>query len=305
MEDLQVMVTLFVIVIVGYILRRLDYLGGDFDKKLSSLIMNVSCPMLILSSVMGDRLPDRNLILPLLGVGFSTYIILCFVAVLAPRLISRDTAERGMIGFAVMFANVGFIGYPIVASIFNSQAIFYAALLNMPGTLFIFTIGVMLVKGEFSCEAFSWKLFLTPMMIASYIAAIIVAFDIHVPEAIGKPVSLLGSITVPGSLMVIGSSLAGIKFGNMFSDVKVYAATLLRLVIIPLALYALFRVCSVNELVNEINTVVIAMPTAAFGVMFCMKYNRDEKMMTEITFMTTVLSVITIPLLHVFIQSLK
>lgn len=299
------MVTLFVIVIVGYILRRLDYLGGDFDKKLSSLIIDVSCPMLILSSVMGDRLHDRNLILPLLGVGFSTYIILCFVAVLAPRLISRDTAERGMIGFAVMFANVGFIGYPIVASIFNSQAIFYAALLNMPGTLFIFTIGVMLVKGEFSCEAFSWKLFLTPMMIASYIAAIIVAFDIHVPEAIGKPVSLLGSITVPGSLMVIGSSLAGIKFGNMFSDVKVYAATLLRLVIIPLALYALFRVCSVNELVNEINTVVIAMPTAAFGVMFCMKYNRDEKMMTEITFMTTVLSVITIPLLHVFIQSLK
>lgn len=305
MEDLQVMVMLFVIVILGYVLRRLGYLGGEFDKKLSALIMDVTCPLLILSSVMGDQLPDRKLILPLIAVGFATYIILCFVAFLVPKLISKDTMAQGMIGFAIMFGNVGFIGYPIVASIFDQQAIFYAALLNMPGTLFIFTVGIMLVKGQMSWESFSWKLFLTPMMVACYIAAIIVAFGIPVPHAIGEPVTLVGNITVPGSLLVIGSSLAEIKFGNMLKDVKVYVTTLFRLVIVPLALYGIFRLCGVNELVNEINTVVIAMPVAAFGVMFCMRYNRDERLMTEVTFMTTVLSVITIPLLHIFIQSLQ
>lgn len=305
MGDLQVMVTLFVIVILGYVLRRLGYLGGDFDKKLSALIIDVCCPLLILSSVMGDQLPDRKLILPLIGVGFATYIVLCLVAFTIPRLISKNPLEQGMIGFAMMFGNVGFIGYPIVASIFGHQAIFYAALLNMPNTFFIFTAGVMLVKGERSLGSFNWKMLVSPMMLSAYIAMIIVAVGIHVPHAIGNPVSMIGSITVPGSLLVIGSSLAEVKFGSMLRDVKVYATALFRLFIIPLGLYGLFRVCGVSELVNEINTVVIAMPVAAFGVMFCMRYNRDEKLMTEMTFITTVLSVITIPLLHLFIQALE
>lgn len=305
MEDLQVMVTLFIIVILGYLLRKLNYFEGDFDKKLSALIIDVTCPLLILSSVMGDELPDRKLILPLLGVGFATYILLCALAFTVPRLITKDTMAQGMIGFAMMFGNVGFIGYPIVASIFGHQAIFYAALLNMPNTFFIFTAGVMLVKGERSRGSFNWKMFLSPMMLSAYIATIIVAFGIHVPHLIGNPVTMIGNITVPGSLLVIGSSLSEIKFGNMLRDCRVYVTSLFRLVLIPLVLYGVFRLCNVNELVNEINTVVIAMPVAAFGVMFCMRYNRDEKLMTELTLVTTVLSVITIPLLHVFIQSLN
>lgn len=294
MEDLQVMVTLFIIVILGYLLRKLNYFGGNFDKKLSALIIDVTCPLLILSSVMGDELPDRKLILPLLGVGFATYILLCVLAFTVPRLITKDTMAQGMIGFAMMFGNVGFIGYPIVASIFGHQAIFYAALLNMPNTFFIFTAGVMLVKGERSRGSFNWKMFLSPMMLSAYIATIIVAFGIHVPHLIGNPVTMIGNITVPGSLLVIGSSLSEIKFGNMLRDYRVYVTSLFRLVLIPLGLYGVFRLCHVNELVNEINTVVIAMPVAAFGVMFCMRYNRDEKLMTELTFVTTVLSVITI-----------
>lgn len=303
MADIQVMMTLFVIVILGYALRKLGYLGGDFDKRLSSLIIDVTCPLLILSSVMGNNLPDKTLILPLIGVGFATYFLLCGAAYSVPRLISKSPFEQGIIGFAMMFGNVGFIGYPIVSSIFGPQAIFYAALLNMPGTLFIFTVGVALVKGGHSAESFSWKMLVSPMMVASYIAAIIVAFGIHVPHIVAEPVTLTGNITVPGSLLVIGSSLAEVKFGDMLRDGKVYVTALLRLLIVPLILYVLFRLCGVNELVNEINTIVIAMPVAAFGVMFCMKYERDERLMTEITFVSTVMAVVTIPLLHVLMSS--
>ncbi len=73
MQDVQVMVTLFAIVVLGYALRRFGLMGGDFDKRLSTLIIDVSCPLLILSSVMGDKLPDSRFILPLLCVGFVTY----------------------------------------------------------------------------------------------------------------------------------------------------------------------------------------------------------------------------------------
>lgn len=128
------MVILFIIVILGYVACKLGYMGDKFDKKLSSMVVDITCPLLVLSSVMGDELPDRTLILPLLGVGFLTYILLLVFGFWVPRLITRNHDDQGMIGFALMFANVGFIGYPIVSSIFGPKAIFYAALLNMPNT---------------------------------------------------------------------------------------------------------------------------------------------------------------------------
>jgi len=123
-------------VILGYVLYKLGYMGDKFEQKLSAIVIDVTCPALILSSVMGSEIPDRSLILPLLVTGFLTYILLLVYGFLVPRFITQDRDARGMIGFALMFANVGFIGYPIVASIFGVKAVFYAALLNMPNTFF-------------------------------------------------------------------------------------------------------------------------------------------------------------------------
>lgn len=305
MQDLEVMVTLFAIVILGYVLRRLGYMGGDFDRRLSSIVITVTCPALVLSSVMGRELPDARLIVPLVGVGFATYVILSAVAFTVPRLVSKDPLEQGMVGFAMMFGNVGFIGYPVVASIFGAKAVFYAALLNIPNTFFIFTVGSMLVRGERSRSSLRWQMLVSPMMLSSYVAIAIVALGVHVPQVVANPVSTVGAVTVPASLMVIGSSLAGIGLGSTLRDGKVYVTALFRLFVVPVSLYALFRAVGVDELVNEVNAVVIAMPVAAFGVMFCMKYQRDARIMTEATFVTTVLSVVTIPLIHIFIKALQ
>ena len=70
MENIEVMVVLFIIVVLGYAMCKLGYMGDKFDQKLSSIVIDITCPALILSSVMGTELPDRSLILPLLGVGF-------------------------------------------------------------------------------------------------------------------------------------------------------------------------------------------------------------------------------------------
>lgn len=296
MENLEVMVILFIIVIVGYVLCKLGYMGDKFDQKLSAIVIDLTCPALILSSVMGNSLPDRSLIMPLLGVGFLTYFILLIFGFLVPRLITKNRDDQGMIGFALMFANVGFIGYPIVSSIFGPHAIFYAALLNMPNTFFIFTAGVMLVKGEYSIRQLNPKVLFSPAMIAAFVAALLVAFNIHTPELIARPVTMVGNITVPAALMVIGSSMARLPIKEIIGSTKVYVSSVIRLVVIPLSLYFLFKVCGVDEVVNDINTVVIAMPVASFGTMFCMKYGRNPALMTEITFITTVFSIITIPL---------
>ena len=108
---------------------------------------------------------------------------------------------------------------------------------------------------------------------------------------------MVGNITVPAALMIIGSSMARLPLHDIVGSPKVYAASFLRLAVVPLSVYFLFRLCGVSNTINDINTVVIAMPVASFGTMFCMKYGRDPSLITEITFITTVASILTIPLI--------
>ena len=292
------MVILLLLVVAGFISNKCGLTGGDFDRRLSNFIINVSCPSLILSSVMGDVVPDRRLIIPLLVVGFLTYVALFGVAWLLPRYFVREAYMRGMYSFMLMFGNVGFIGYPVVASIFGPQAVFYASLLNVPNTLFIFVVGTVFVLGGGGKLRFSPRTLYCPGMIASYLSIVIVAMGWEqVPRVVAEPLSLLGGITVPGALLVIGSSMANIGRSHMLGSPRIYVMAALRLMAIPVLIYALSALAGVDETVNRVNTVIIGMPVASYGTMFCLKYGRDEAEMVRGTLVTTILSVVTIPLL--------
>ena len=108
---------------------------------------------------------------------------------------------------------------------------------------------------------------------------------------------MVGNITVPAALMIIGSSMARLPLKDIIGSPKVYVASFLRLAVVPISVYFLLKICGVSDIINNINTVVIAMPVASFGTMFCMKYGRNPSLMTEITFITTVASILTIPLI--------
>ena len=292
------MVILLLLVVAGFVSNKCGLTGGDFDRKLSNFIINVSCPCLILSSVMGDVVPDRRLIIPLLVVGFLTYVALFGVAWLLPRYFVREAYMRGMYSFMLMFGNVGFIGYPVVAAIFGQQAVFYACLLNVPNTLFIFVVGTVFVLGGGGKLRFSPRTLYCPGMIASYISIVIVAMGWEqVPRVVAEPLRLLGGITVPGALLVIGSSMANIGRSHMLGSPRIYVMTALRLIGIPVLIYTLSALAGVDETVNRVNTVIIGMPVASYGTMFCLKYGRDETEMVRGTLITTILSVVTIPLL--------
>ncbi len=301
MDVFEVMVILLIIVIVGYTARKLGYMDDDFDKKLSCIVIDITMPLLVLSSAMGHDVPDRRLILPLIGVGVLTYIILLSFGFLVPRLISKNNDERGMIGFVNMFANVSFIGYFIVDAMFGPKGIFYAALLNVPYFFFIFTIGIMLIRGKVHLHQFDFKVLFSPVLIAAYIAAILVGLDVETPELVARPIALVGNITIPAALLLIGSSMAKIPFKSAFSNKKVYIVSAVRLLVVPMTLYCIFHyLFGVNPLINQINTVVIATPAASLGTIFCLKYDRDPTLVTSITFVTILGCIITMPLIAMF-----
>jgi hypothetical protein len=301
----EVMMTLFAIVIVGYVAGRLGYMGGEFDKKLSSLVINFTCPALILASAMTGELPDRRLILPLLGISTLTYILLTGVAFLLPRFLTKKKDDEGIVGFALMFGNVGFMGYPVVASIFGQQAVFYAAVLNVVNTFAVFTIGTILVVGDLSDKRhFQKKVLYSTPMLSAYLAMLIVALGIDgIPGVISQPLTMIGNITVPAALLIIGSSMSQLSARSMLGNMTVYTTTVFRLLLIPIGLYYLCSALGFDSYVVNINTLVVAMPVATYGTILCLKYNRDTTLITETTLITTLLSMITIPLLTILFTS--
>ena len=302
---IEVMVTLFAVVVVGYVVGRLGYLGGDFDRQLSRLVINITCPALILSSSMTGELPDRRYILPLLAISVLTYVVLTAVAFWLPRFLTRSKADEGPVGFALMFGNVGFMGYPVVASIFGHEAVFYAAVLNVVNTFAVFTVGTILISGgqEVGKSRFQKKVLYSTPMIAAYLTMLIVALEVDgIPGYVSQPITMIGNITVPAALLIIGSSMSQLSLRTMLGNATVYATTVLRLAVIPLAVYFLGRLFQFSPLVVDINTVVIAMPVATYGTILCLKYNRDTTLITEVTFITTLLSMLTIPLLVMFLH---
>ncbi len=297
-----VMITLFAIVLVGYGAGKLGYLGGDFDRQLSRLVINMTCPALILSSAMTGELPDREYILPLLLISVITYAVLTGVAFLLPRHLTKKKDDEGAIGFALMFGNVGFMGYPVVASIFGHEAVFYAAVLNVVNTFAVFTVGTILITGKSKVEEkrFEKKVLYSTPMLACYLTMLIVALRIHTPEAISSPLTMIGNITVPAALLIIGSSMSNLPIKSLLGNTSVYATTLFRLAILPIGIYYLCTLLGFSQFVVNINTVVIAMPVATYGTILCLKYGKETTMITEVTFITTLISMVSIPLLVLF-----
>ena len=304
----QVMLTLFAIVVVGYIAGKLGYMGGTFDKKLSKVVIDITCPALILSSAMTGELPDRRYILPLLGISVLTYVLLTGVALLLPRFLTKKKDDEGVIGFAMMFGNVGFMGYPIVASIFGHEAVFYAAVLNVVNTFTVFTVGTMLIVGknqvstveekEMSQKKMLRKVLYSTPMLSAYLTMLIVALEIKdIPEFISQPLTMIGNITVPAALLIIGSSMSQLPLRALLGNSTIYTTTLMRLAVLPVGIHYLMTLLGFSSFVVGINTVVIAMPVATYGTILCLRHGKDTTLITEVTFITTLLAMISIPLL--------
>ena len=296
----DVMLTLFAIVVVGYLAGKTGYMGGIFDKRLSKLIIDISCPALILSSSMTGQLPDLRYILPLLAISIITYIVLAAVALAVPRFLTSRSEDEGPVGFALMFGNVGFMGYPVVASIFGNEAVFYAAVLNVVNTFAVFTIGTILITGRNEVEGsrFQKKVLYSTPMLATYLTMLIVAFQVdNVPGWVSGPLTMIGNITVPAALLIIGSSMSHLPMRAMLGNRTVYVTTLFRLALLPLAVHLLCSQLGFDSFVVNINTIVIAMPVATYGTILCLRHGKDTAFITEVTFITTLLSMFSIPLL--------
>lgn len=290
----EMLVILFAIA-AGFAARKLGYLGGETDQKLSHLLLNITMPAMILASVLtGEALPEVGVILSVLEVAVVFYALSFAVALAVPHFLPGTAAQKGVWRYALSFPNVGFIGYPVTVALFGQEALFYAVVLALPFNLLSFSLGPLMLAGT---GRFRWQQLLSPCIVASMTALVIALARLRPPALVGEMLDFVGSITVPLSLLVVGSFLADIPAGQVFHSAKLWLLSALRLLALPVALWAILRVMGTEELVLGIAVIQIAMPVAVNGTLLSMEYGGDTPCMAQITFLTTLASILTIPIM--------
>ena len=300
------MLVLAIPMAIGFLANRLALMGGEFDGKLSRLVLNVTLPCMILVSVDGRELPAPAELAALLGLSAVGYLIAIAIALAAPRLLRAPTASRGALGFIIAFGNVGFIGFPVLSAILGPGAVLYAAIANIPWFILSSSLGVLMISGIPEGDARSVigacaRRAATPMLFASAVVLAFALCGVNELGVLGEGLAACGAFTTPAALLISGSALAKYSVREMVTSPRAYAAAALRLLGVPLALWVVLAPFAPSSFILAIIVLGQAMPAATNGILCCLMYDVDPRPMTQGMFLSVIGSIGTIPLLALLV----
>ncbi|MCC3864167.1 AEC family transporter [Terrisporobacter petrolearius] len=291
------MLVLFIVMIIGYITNKKNILDVNANKKISSLLLNITAPALILSSVVNrHKAGDPKLVLDIAVLAIILYAILPFLGIVLAKILKVPKEDENLYQFMTIFSNVGFVGFPVIESIFGSEAVFFAAIINLVFNIFCYSYGIYLIS-ESNKLSFDIKTLINPGIIVSIIAIIIYITNIEVHLVIKETTSMIGGITTPLAMMLIGSSLGEIPIKEVFLEKRLYPYTFIKQIIMPIIFFLILKPFVTNELILGIIIIVSAMPVATITIMFCNEYEGNINLASKTIFITTLCSVVTIPAL--------
>jgi predicted permease len=291
--------TLFLIIIIGYIGRKFKVLDGKIIKGLTGLMVNITLPALLVNSINQDFSPELlagGIKMLLISVG--VYGLSLIVALFAPYFLkTKNKEDLGVYQFMIMLSNVGFMGIPVLSAIFGEWVLFYVGIYNLPFNFVAFSIGLMMLNQGNTNGKFNPRLFLSPGVVSIFVGLILFAFNINLPEAIDGTLNLVGDTTTPLSMLVIGGMLAEVKMKETWSNWRIYIVSLVRLIILPLLVFIIIKPFAEDVYMLAIPVMVTAMPAASFVSVLADQYGGNAILGSQGVFLSTLFSVITIPLL--------
>ena len=300
-------VAIFVALAVpGYLLVKTKTLKVEQSLPLSKLLMWVGMPFLILSSTLGLDLKDTKL---LTGMGLSMAITLGYVAVwfFITALLTKKEGEikkQGMVRFAMMFSNNGFLGLPLAAAVLGEGTASYSYLVisNVLTNLLMYTIGVYFISGEKKNMSLK-KVILNPVFISFIIGIVLNLLNVvdFVPQILVYSNHLKGIVT-PVSMVVLGMKMGGVKMSSLFTNVKTYSISLCKLILVPVGAvaiaYFLGEWSGVGIALAFAMLIAFGTPTAGLASTFADAYDGDTEGAAVYTLGTTILSVAALPVLY-------
>ncbi|MEI3305062.1 MAG: AEC family transporter [Dysosmobacter sp.] len=286
------------LIAVGWVLRRKNFLSEQGTKELGAILLRIIIPCVIVKSYIvpysRERLLELALSAGLALLGFIAAMLIAY-AVYGKR--------RRIENFAAAFCNAGFIGIPLAQAAIEEDGVFYVAASVALLNLFQWTYGVYIMTDR--RDAIRAKTIATnPVVIAIVVGVVLFVGRIPVPEILTSTLGYIAGMNTPVAMILMGTYLARVSWRELL-DRRAYSCVLLRLVVIPAVVLMLFWLLPVsNTAVVMAVFLAAATPVGANICVFAQQYNSDYPFSVVTVCLSTVLSVVTIPLLSTLAQAL-
>ncbi len=301
---LTIIATLFLLMACGFYARKRGIVDDVASKRLSSLIIHIGQPMMIISALVSAEFSYENLTDGLLIIG-AGLILHAIVAVMAFFLCKgfRDLDERKITEFSLIFTNTGFIGFPILEALFGTRGLFLASFYVISYHLAVWSWGMIILARKrpdikITVRKIFFNLGSVPCFIGILLYMAVIPFpNFAIPDFILKFMNYLSGLCTPISVLITGALLATRTPRQIFASGKIYYCSLLKLVVIPLFVCILGKLLGLSDFMVLFCTVEAALPTAASITMFSEMYDLNSGYASQTVGTTTLLSVITLPLI--------
>lgn len=293
------LLTFIALMLAGYAGARKNILCPGFAKSLSWLVMDVFLSCTILNSVTSGDLDisGTQLVKVILLLCLVMLISYAFGA-LGARIFFKGRENTPVFELLISVMNNIFIGLPIAEALYGATAVLYCALSCIPYNLLLYSYGVWRLKSGKALDggaAFKIKDVFTVPLFATLAALLIFIFNIQLPYVLRELISTTASATMPASMIVIGATLGGVKIADGFKERYVYLISLMRLVVIPAAVWFVVGLLSTDTILVATCTIIAACPSAVVVSILALQNDYDAAFSSNAVLVTTALSMISLP----------
>ncbi len=296
----QKILVMFLLAFVGYICARIGIIDPATNKKLSTLALKLVSPMLIFASYQIDFDP---VIVKNLGISFGICAIAYVVQIGAAFLLvrrGRKTDENYRLErICLIFSNCGFFGIPLIESLYGAEGTIYLTSFIAVFNILLWAVGVPVLVGKVSLKE-TVKNILSPAAIATVLGVVLLLLRVRLPEIVMEPIRMIGSMNTPFAMIAAGATIAGTKLLPAVKNPRVYYLTFCRMLLIPTVSVLVFSLFPLEPLLLYVPILAVACPVAAACPMLAVLYDKDEQYASQLLAVTTLLSIVTIPLIFLF-----
>lgn len=315
--SIESVLTIVILIAVGYFLQKYKWFGPDFSKGISKLVVNVGLPCSIFTGILANLTVGS---LGNLGIGlifpFGTVIVSYIIAFILMKVFKIRPERKGIFLNGVANANTIFVGMPLNIALFGEASIPYYLVCYISNTISTWVIGIIIMSAtdphkEPGKKSFNWKKVLTPPLVGFIIGLIFLIFSIPVPDFINSALKYLGAFVTPLALIYIGIMLYNAGLKNMRLDRDSILALVGRFVICPIIIIVLIMIGTgafgIVMPSMEKNSFIVQSATPMLAVLPILadQYHGDVKYATNITTISTVLFIVVVPVLMLITQYIK
>ena len=297
---------MFILLAAGYFLYKWDFLDGDSTRRLSNIVITVINPIVIFNAYQTDFQPE-------LARGLLHAMILAFscqtlMAIIAKFVVTKKHKNFEIERFATGYSNCAFMGIPLAQAAFGAEGVFYLTSFITAFNVFMWTHGVIQMSGKKPTGRSLLKILASPAIISIALGLVFFLTGWKLPEIVQRPMDYLGNMNTPLAMIVSGATIAKSGLLKGLKTPRIYYLQSWKLLIIPLFLSALAvptELLGVSPTVVRTVLMAASSPTASSTIMLSYKFGKDEGYASNHFAMSTVASMLTIPVMMTAVNFLE